>query len=167
MPKKQSISFTKKKDNLVECLEKSLEKNLNNECDSDSTFEEEESVIEEEESTFEEINELDETTPMDELLQSFEKTKKSIVFEWLYKTTLIAFNLCKVYLLWIFLHHVGLQFYVKYCAPPTFIGMIMYPFLASTPHCKAIRWVIYNSGITFDNMFSVFAVWLYNKIKIF
>ena len=55
MPKKQSISFTKKKDNLVECLEKSLEKNLNNECDSDSTFEEEESVIEEEESTFEEM----------------------------------------------------------------------------------------------------------------
>ena len=165
MPKKQISSFTKKKDTLVECLEKSLENNLTNDCDSDTTIEED--TITEDDATSEELNELDETTPMNELLRSFENTKKSVVFVWLCKTALFAFNVCKVYLLWIFLHHVGMQIYVKYCAPPTFIGMIMYPFLASTPHCKAIRWVIYNSGITFDNMFSVFAVWLYNKIKIF
>lgn len=165
MPRKQSISFTKKKDTLVECLEKSLEKSLTNDCDSDSSSEEESSY--EDDATFEEINELDETTPMNELLKSFETPKKSVVLAWLYKTVLFAFNVCKVYLLWIFLHHVGMQLYVKYCAPPTFIGMIMFPFLASTPHCKAIRWVIYNSGFTFDNMFSVFSVWLYDKIKIF
>lgn len=166
MPRKQSISLTKKKDTLVECLEKSLEKNLTNDCESDTTIEEDEANFDQD-TISEELNELDETTPMNELLRSFENTKKSVVFVWLYKTALFAFNVCKVYLLWIFLHHVGMQIYVKYCAPPTFIGMIMYPFLASTPHCKAIRWVIYNSGITFDNMFSLLTVWVYNKIKIF
>jgi hypothetical protein len=154
MPKKRISSIiTKKNDTLVE----NLDKKLDDEYESESVSSVDSEII---------LEELDEKTSMNDLLRSFENTKKSIVFGWLYKTTLFAFNVCKVYLLWILLHHVGMQFYVKYCAPPTFIGMIMYPFLASTPHCKAIRWVIYNSGITFDNMFSVFAVWLYNKIKI-
>ena len=140
MPKKQTSLLTSKKNR-------------------DSTME-----------SVDEILESDEEELHDDLFKDDENStsdSKSVAFVWLYNTTLVVFNVCKVYLLWIFLHHVGMQIYIKYCAPPTLIGMIMYPFLASTPHCKAIRWVIYNSGITFDNMFSLLTVWIYNKINVF
>lgn len=55
-------------------------------------------------------------------------------------------QLGKIYAGWIVLHYVATHIYVHACVPATFYGFALSPFLATAPHCQALRWVIYEGG---------------------
>ena len=92
--------------------------------------------------------------------------RRSVVVASIYNTAIIVFTVGKLYLLWILLHYFASHFYIKYCVPPTFMGLMVSPFFVPTPHCKAMRWVIYNGGSTIESMFAMLGLWLYSKISI-
>ena len=55
-------------------------------------------------------------------------------------------QLGKIYAGWIVLHYVATHIYVHACVPATLYGFALSPFLATAPHCQALRWVIYEGG---------------------
>ncbi len=114
--------------------------------------------------TKEEDYDDDSQTPLEEVVSSVVQ-RKSIVFGTIYNATIFVFAVGKLYLLWILLHYFASHFYIKYCVPPTFMGLIVSPFFVPTPHCKALRWVIYNGGLTIESMFVMMGLWLYSKIS--
>jgi hypothetical protein len=65
-----------------------------------------------------------------------------------------------VYLMWILLHYIASQLYVKFCTPSDIMGFIMSPFLISTPHCQGLRWLIYNGANMINNMWVMIGAWL-------
>jgi hypothetical protein len=69
-----------------------------------------------------------------------------------------------VYFMWIFLHYASSHCYVYFCTPNSFQGFVISPFIITAPHCKALRWVIFNGSIAIDNMWVVFGTWLCSKI---
>lgn len=77
-----------------------------------------------------------------------------------------TFRASSMYLVWIVLHYTAGQLYGYYCAPSMFSGFFLSPFLVSAPHCKAIRWALYNGGNVIDSMWIVFATWLCSKIVV-
>jgi len=89
-----------------------------------------------------------------------------ICFEHAYKLVKIFINATGIYLLWIFLHYLASQLYVKLCVPRTIIGFILSPFMTATPHCQGLRWVIYNAANMINNMWIVFGAWICSTLLI-
>ena len=54
----------------------------------------------------------------------------------------VIYSLFGYYLMWITLHYLAVHSYPMYCAPLTITGFILSPFMVSTPHCIAMRWLI-------------------------
>jgi hypothetical protein len=54
----------------------------------------------------------------------------------------VLYSLFGYYIMWISLHYAAVHMYPKYCAPLTFIGFVLSPFMVSAPHCIAMRWLI-------------------------
>lgn len=52
------------------------------------------------------------------------------------------YSILGYYIMWILLHYVAAHLYPMYCVPLTIMGLILSPFMASAPHCIAIRWLI-------------------------
>lgn len=52
------------------------------------------------------------------------------------------YSILGYYIMWILLHYVAAHLYPMYCVPLTVMGFILSPFMASAPHCIAIRWLI-------------------------
>ena len=50
------------------------------------------------------------------------------------------------YFMWITLHYIAPHVYTYLCTPITILGFLISPFVAATPHCSALRWVIYEGG---------------------
>ena len=69
-----------------------------------------------------------------------------------------------IYGVWILLHYVSANVYVRLCAYPSMIGFVSSPFLAASPHCSALRWSIYNGGNSIASMWVVLGVWLLSYI---
>jgi hypothetical protein len=65
-----------------------------------------------------------------------------------------------IYLGWVAIHYIASHLYVYLCVPLSWYGVIMSPFMASTPHCNGLRWVIYNGGLTITNMWLMFGTWI-------
>jgi hypothetical protein len=65
---------------------------------------------------------------------------------------------------WIFFHYICSQLYYHFCAPPTWYGFLVSPFLALTPHCYAFRWIINEGGGQINTMFIVFGSWAASKL---
>ena len=84
----------------------------------------------------------------------------NISCNFLYKTIKIVIKISGVYLLWILLHFCASYLYTKLCVPTTLLGLLMSPFLTSTPHCQGLRWVIYNGANIINNMWIVIGTWL-------
>ena len=63
------------------------------------------------------------------------------------------------YLSWIFIHYVCSQLYIYFCAPFTWYGLIVSPFLIMSPHCSAFRWVIYEAGNVLYGMWLAIGSW--------
>jgi len=64
------------------------------------------------------------------------------------------------YTAWVVAHYVASNAYVKYCTPNTLQGFIMSPFVAMTPHCEGLRWVITKGGTNITTMWSIAGIWL-------
>jgi hypothetical protein len=69
-----------------------------------------------------------------------------------------------IYLMWIALHYVASHLYVRLCVPLTWLGFILSPFTAVSPHCQGLRWVLYNAGLTISNMWLVFGTWIVSHV---
>ena len=78
-------------------------------------------------------------------------------FQWVYLIT-------KVYILWIIIHYISVQLYVKHCVPSSILGFITSPILVSSPHCKAMRWILHTGANTIDNMWNTIGVWFSTKL---
>jgi hypothetical protein len=68
------------------------------------------------------------------------------------------------YIAWIAAHYAAAHAYVKFCTPNTLVGFIMSPFVASTPQCEGLRWVIANGGSNIATMWAVAGVWVTTKV---
>lgn len=82
----------------------------------------------------------------------------------LYKTIKFFIKISGMYILWIILHFCASYLYTKLCVPTTFIGLLMSPFLTTTPHCQGLRWVIYNGANIINNMWIVIGTWICSNI---
>lgn len=78
-------------------------------------------------------------------------------FQWIYLIT-------KVYILWIIIHYISVQLYVKHCVPSSLWGFITSPILVSSPHCKAMRWILHIGANTIDNMWNTIGVWFSTRL---
>tara|TARA_B100001093_G_scaffold504731_1_gene560983 strand:- start:364 stop:684 length:321 start_codon:yes stop_codon:yes gene_type:complete len=64
------------------------------------------------------------------------------------------------YSTWIFLHYVSSHMYSYLCTPKSWYGIIISPFLATAPHCNALRWSISESGDIFKAMWITVGSWI-------
>lgn len=81
-----------------------------------------------------------------------------------YNVCKLIFKLSWVYILWIIAHYAASHLYIQMCVPNTFYGFVISPFVAVSPHCQALRWIVYNAGANINNMWITFGVWMQNQI---
>jgi hypothetical protein len=48
----------------------------------------------------------------------------------------------------------------------SFLGFLLSPFMALSPHCQAFRWVIYNGGNIINMMWLLLGNWFINNFKL-
>jgi len=70
-----------------------------------------------------------------------------------------------IYFIWILIHYISSHLYTYFCLPPTVLGFIMSPFMTTTPHCQALRWVIYTGGNSIGNMWIIIGTWFMQYVK--
>ena len=75
-----------------------------------------------------------------------------------------VYRVSGVYLFWILLHYVTAHMYVRYCAVSSLYGFIISPFLISSPHCIAMRWVFSKGGTVIEGMWILVGTWLCSKL---
>lgn len=78
----------------------------------------------------------------------------------------VTYDILSAY--WVFLMCIGLHFvlpriYIYACIPFTFVGMMLSPFMAQSPHCKAIMWALNTSIETIQKMFLLLVAWLLSR----
>jgi hypothetical protein len=61
-------------------------------------------------------------------------------------------NIALIYLACMVVHYGFVHLYQYSCTPSTFKGFVMSPLMASSPHCKGMRWIIYEMGEKIDIM---------------
>lgn len=88
------------------------------------------------------------------------------IFAVLKTTTYYAFTVSYIYLLWALIHYAASHMYVHFCTPTTIYGFIISSFLIATPHCRALRWAIYNGASTIDTMWIVLGAWICSKMTL-
>jgi hypothetical protein len=71
-----------------------------------------------------------------------------------------------IYILWIILHFVCSNLYPQFCAEVSLIGFIKSIFVVETPHCIAMRWIIYNCGNIIHDMWTSIGIWISGKLLI-
>jgi hypothetical protein len=90
---------------------------------------------------------------------------------WFTKDTIVSgannfISLFGVYILWISAHYACAHFYIWWCVPPTILGLVLSPFMVPSPHCQALRWVIFNGGNSIMAMWVVLGIWLMKMFKV-
>ena len=55
--------------------------------------------------------------------------------------------------------------YTNYCVEGSLTGFLLSPLMTMSPHCQALRWVIYNGGYSINMMWFILGNWLLNKLK--
>ena len=70
-----------------------------------------------------------------------------------------------MYLLCTIFHYIASHVYITWCVPYGFKGFFMSTFLTLSPHCQAIRWVIYNGGICINTMWFLLGGWMLNQFQ--
>jgi hypothetical protein len=104
-------------------------------------------------------NELDKYTMSDIFI---EKSYLYITYSLKFTYGIIKFiiRVSGIYLLWIFLHYIASHLYIHLCVPNSWYGLLLSPFLVETPHCKGLRWIVYNGANIVSNMWIVLGSWL-------
>lgn len=64
------------------------------------------------------------------------------------------------YFFWVMIHYSASHLYIRWCTPPTWVGLITSPFLVTTPHCTALRWSIYHGSDIIHGMWIVLGSWI-------
>ncbi len=70
------------------------------------------------------------------------------------------FRIVQIYLFWISIHYIAAQLYVHMCAPLTITGFLASPFMAVTPQCQGLRWVVYMGGDVIQTMWITLGTYL-------
>ena len=60
----------------------------------------------------------------------------------------------------VFFHYIVANMYPPLCTPVTWSGLIMSPFYAPMPHCRALAWAIYHGNNAIGHMWLMFGGWL-------
>lgn len=55
--------------------------------------------------------------------------------------------------------------YTTYCVEASWTGFIMSPLMTMSPHCQALRWVIYNGGYNINIMWFIIGNWCINRLR--
>jgi hypothetical protein len=71
-----------------------------------------------------------------------------------------AFRIAQIYLFWISIHYIAAQLYIYMCVPQTIVGFIYSPFLAVTPQCQGLRWIVYMGGDVIQTMWITLGAFL-------
>ena len=74
------------------------------------------------------------------------------------------FDVAVIILIWISLHYLAANIYPKFCAEFTAIGFIKSIFVATSPYCIALRWIIYNGGASINMMWTSIGIWITGKV---
>tara|TARA_B100000524_G_scaffold252842_1_gene136503 strand:+ start:3435 stop:3821 length:387 start_codon:yes stop_codon:yes gene_type:complete len=82
------------------------------------------------------------------------------------KILLESWNVSKIYLFWVIIHVLSVNLYCYFCAPLSFHGLFISPFVAVAPHCKALSWLMNNSIVSINNMWLTLGTWFITKITI-
>ena len=69
-----------------------------------------------------------------------------------------------IYVLWITIHYICANLYPQFCAELSLFGFIKSIFVAESPHCVAMRWVIYHGGNIIHGMWTSIGIWITGKI---
>jgi len=77
-----------------------------------------------------------------------------------------GFEIFGIYMFWIVLHYICANMYALWCAPYTIFGFILSPFISSTPHCYAFRWVITNGSNIINTMWITLGSWIAKKLLV-
>jgi len=121
--------------------------------------------LEENEMTMEEIHSLQdaEFEKIYNSLFSFEKYISKIS-SYIYGPIIFILRLTGIYFVWITLHYAASHVYVQYCVPGTIFGFLISPFLVTTPHCQALRWLISTAADTITKMWLFIGAWICSNI---
>ena len=138
-------------------IDKFIERQLEEQSD-DTDDEEVEFVIENQD----EENSIQENSPIINLYFYIKK-----VFGVIFKIGEWFIKILGIYLIWIALHFFASQFYIELCVPKTIYGFIISPFLMATPHCQALRWIVYNAASTINNMWIIMGTWFCSQIMFY
>jgi len=93
-----------------------------------------------------------------------DKNYKNDIFlfciDYTYKSLVFIINASGIYLIWVILHYSASHLYIQFCVPNTIIGFLMSPFMTATPHCQALRWIVFNGANMINNMWVVLGTWI-------
>jgi len=144
-----------------------MKRNKNNTSNNlvKENLEEEDIINEEEEFCFQDLNKR-------EKYYWFFLINKTHLFaiyigNFVIKIIKISMSLYGIYLVWIVLHFIASHLYVKLCVPASFLGVVVSPFLTTTPHCQGLRWIIYNGANTINNMWIVIGTSISSNLLFF
>ena len=84
----------------------------------------------------------------------------------IFKKVSFVFELCGIYIIWIFLHYISAHLYIYLCNRLSIIGFITSPFLVPALHCQALRWVVANGAMNINTMWKTIGMWLVTKLII-
>ena len=73
-------------------------------------------------------------------------------------------NILGIYLLWIILHYLGSNLYVKLCTHNSLYGFLLSPFLNNSIHCVGLRWIINQGSISINSMWVVLGTYISSKL---
>jgi hypothetical protein len=100
--------------------------------------------------------------------QFFSQTAKEMDLKKVFKTNYFkeAAKIALIYFAWICLHYFSPHLYSYFCVPKTIAGFLASPFLATAPHCQALRWSIYTGANQILAMWTTFGSWLIMKMAL-
>jgi hypothetical protein len=69
------------------------------------------------------------------------------------------YKVAGIYLLWISIHYCSSHMYTYWCTSSTIVGFILSPFVATAPHCQALRWGISHGADQIVVMWTTLGTW--------
>lgn len=76
-----------------------------------------------------------------------------------------VFKLALLYLICIISHYASSHLYTTYCVEASWTGFMLSPLMTMSPHCQALRWVIYNGGYNINIMWFILGNWFLSRIR--
>ena len=61
---------------------------------------------------------------------------------------------------WICLHYAASHMYTYMCTHMSWYGILISPFIVATPHCTALRWIIYEGSNSITAMWTALGLFI-------